>query len=131
MPSGGQSEAHVDAISRWIDALPALPPLSSPRDKAAAFRGKALFHDPRVGCASCHSGASFTSNTNASVGKGGPPLQTPSLLGVAWRAPFMHDGCAPTLADRFDPACGGDQHGDVSALSDADLHALVAYLETL
>ena len=60
-----------------------------------------------------------------------PPLQTPSLLGVAWRAPFMHDGCAPTLADRFDPACGGDQHGDVSALSDADLGALVAYLETL
>ena len=73
-----QSEAHVDAISRWLDALPALPPLSRPRDKAAAFRGKALFHDPNVGCASCHSGASFTSNTNASVGKGGPPLQTPA-----------------------------------------------------
>ncbi|WP_437548016.1 hypothetical protein WME97_48425 [Sorangium sp. So ce367] len=43
----------------------------------------------------------------------------------------MHDGCAKTLRDRFDPVCGGDRHGDVSALAPAQLDDLVAYLESL
>lgn len=59
------------------------------------------------------------------------PLQTPSLLGVSARPPYLHDGCAPTLADRFGPCGGGDQHGKTSALGAADLDALIAYLETL
>ncbi len=57
----------------------------------------------------------------------------PSLVRIGTRAPFMHDGCAPTLKDRFtNPACGGgDRHGKTSHLSDAQLDDLVAYLETL
>lgn len=117
------------AIEHWIGELPAPPRMRSPEDPAAA-RGKALFESDAVGCAKCHSGAHLTNNENASVGKG-ESLQVPSLVGVAWRAPFMHDGCAQTLADRFDPACGGTQHGDVSGLTEADLADLVAYLESL
>ena len=61
--------------------------------------------------------------------------KVPSLLGVGARAPFMHTGCAKTLADRFDPAnvaCnGGDNHGKTSQLDPTQTSDLIAYLETL
>ncbi|MBK8257107.1 MAG: hypothetical protein IPK82_31105 [Polyangiaceae bacterium] len=73
----------------------------------------------------------YTNNQNADVGRG-KSLQVPTLVGVAWRAPFMHDGCAATLKDRFtNPDCGGSKHGDMSGLSDSEINDLVAYLESL
>ncbi len=81
-------------------------------------RGEVLFHDKKVACADCRGGPMLTNNRNEDVGKG-ERLQVPSLLGIAGRAPFMHDGCAATLRDRFDPLCGGDKHGDVSGLTSA------------
>jgi hypothetical protein len=65
------------------------------------------------------------------VGTGGR-VQVPSLVGVAFRGPFMHTGCANTLADRFDPRCGGgDAHGRTSQLNPGELRDLVSYLQTL
>src|SRR6478736_2507942 len=58
-------------------------------------------------------------------------LQVPSLIAVGYRAPFMHNGCAATLLDRFNPKCGGDKHGNVATLTDAQRNDLVAYLESL
>jgi hypothetical protein len=44
----------------------------------------------------------------------------------------MHDGCAPTLADRFGATCGGgDRHGATSHLMPAQLADLTTYLESL
>jgi hypothetical protein len=43
----------------------------------------------------------------------------------------MHDGCAKTLHDRFDPECGGTAHGDLTGLTDGDVDDLVAYMNTL
>ena len=54
----------------------------------------------------------------------------PSLIGVGNRAPYMHDGCAATLADGS-ALGGGDQHGVTSTLTPADVSDLVAYLKTL
>lgn len=129
MGGSNPGPARARAIAHWIDDLPAPPAMRDPSD-AAAVRGKEIFESATVGCAQCHSGPMLTNNQNAAVGRG-EALQVPSLIGVAWRAPFMHDGCAATLMDRFDPACGGAQHGDVSGLSEADLQDLVAYLESL
>ena len=67
---------------------------------------------------------------SADVGTGGK-FQIPSLLGVGMRFPYMHDGCAETLADRFGPCGGGDAHGKTSHLSEADVNALVVYLQSL
>ncbi|WP_437588332.1 hypothetical protein [Sorangium sp. So ce1000] len=120
---------NVEQIERFLDSVPALP-ASPPDDLAAVRRGEALFHDPQVGCATCHEGPMFTNNRNEDVGFG-EAFQVPSLIGLSARAPFMHDGCAKTLRDRFDPACGGDRHGDVSALAPAQLDDLVTYLESL
>ncbi|MHB8419102.1 MAG: c-type cytochrome [Myxococcales bacterium] len=55
---------------------------------------------------------------------------TPSLLGVVWAAPYLHDGSAPTLADRLlnNPA---NAHGNTSSLSADEVSDLVQYLQTL
>lgn len=111
----------VDAISAWVDSLPA--PRGDTRDAAAIERGRAHFGS--AGCADCHSGDSMTDNTNHSVGTG-EPFQSPSLIAVSHRAPFFHDGRAPRLADTF--VVG---HGEAHAL-DADAQTdLVAYLRSL
>jgi hypothetical protein len=115
----------------WINAIPALPQ-SAPVDAAAVARGKTIFEDTtHAACTSCHSGPELTNNASVDVGTGGQ-FQVPRLIGVGWRAPFLHDGCAATLTDRF-TGCGGttDLHGVTSSLTAAQISDLVAYLQTL
>ncbi len=124
------SPAQVDSLGGWLDAQPVLPK-ASPRDPQAVERGRAVFQDGAVGCASCHSGTHFTNNQSVSVGTG-LAFQVPTLLGVADREPFLHTGCAGTLLARFDPACGGgESHGHTAQLAPAQLLDLLAYLESL
>jgi cytochrome c553 len=123
------SNEQTGAMSRWIDRQPAFTVHA--RDAAAADRGKELFASEAVGCASCHNGTHLTNNKSADVGTGAE-LQVPSLHGVSFRLPVMHDGCAKTLMQRFDGACGGgDKHGHTSQLAPSQLTDLVSYLETL
>ena len=103
------------------------PPARFQTESDAVVRGKKLF-DQR--CTSCHDGPMLTNNRTVDVGTGAP-MQVPSLVGVAWRAPYIHTGCAATLFDRFAPDCGGTQHGDTHDLADSDISDLVAFLETL
>ena len=125
-----QDATRIGAVSTWIEALPDVP--ASPEvDHAAAARGKALFEDVEVGCYDCHGGPRFTDAETVDVGTGGK-FQVPSLVGLAHGGPYLHDGCAPTLRDRFtDPCGGGDQHGHTSQLDEAQISDLIAYLETL
>jgi mono/diheme cytochrome c family protein len=125
-----QSSARVTALSGWLFDQRA-PQALRDADDAAAQRGKHLFESNDVKCASCHTGSALTNNKTVDVGTG-EPLQVPSLVGIAYRAPFIHSGCAQTLRDRFDPECGGgDMHGHTSQLDDGQIDDLVAYLETL
>ena len=124
-----QSEKRVGALKGWLEASPRLG-APARTDEAAIARGKALFEDDVIACASCHGGPAFTNNESVDVGTG-RAFQVPSLLGIRNRAPFMHDGCATTLFERFDTSCGGQQHGDISSLSEADIDDLVAYMESL
>ncbi|HVY40982.1 MAG TPA: c-type cytochrome [Polyangia bacterium] len=117
------------ALLGWLDRQPRAPK-AQPADAGAVAHGKALFQDPTHGCAVCHAGPHMTNNQTVDVGTGGR-FQVPSLIGVGSRAPYMHNGCAPTLADRFGSCGGGDQHGVTSTLSPADVSDLVAYLKTL
>jgi DNA-binding beta-propeller fold protein YncE len=116
------------ALERWVQALPAPPPPSTV-DVLAAERGRTLFVDPKVGCATCHAGSKMTNDLSMDVGTGGA-FQVPSLLGVGWRTPLMHDGCAATIADRFGK-CSTPGHGDLTGLGQGDLADLTSYLETL
>jgi mono/diheme cytochrome c family protein len=128
MAGGPVTEHQRSSLGPWLDRIPAPAP-SSNLDAAAVERGRAIFETTGA-CASCHSGVLFTNNTLVDVGKGGK-FKVPSLLGVAARAPFMHDGSAATLQDRFGAAGGGDLHGNTSQLTTAQIGDLIAYLESL
>jgi len=121
---------HVESLFRWIDKIPHMESPAA-EDSAAVERGRALFNQSDVGCASCHSGEKLTNNATVDVQTAGGPFQVPSLRGLAWRAPYMHTGCASTLADRFGPCGGGDAHGQTSKLTPEQRADLVAYLDTL
>ena len=122
---------EVQGLQAWLETIPLLPGAAG-LDMAAVGRGKALFDDPKIACASCHAGALLTNNETIEVGTG-RAFQVPSLRGLPWRDPFMHDGCATTLSARFGPvSCsGGDQHGSTSALTTSEVDDLVAYLQSL
>lgn len=124
-----QNEVRVNALAEFIFQLESPVPIRDATDPLVV-EGKALFESEEVGCATCHAGTKFTDNRNYDVGTG-ELLQVPSLVGVAYRAPLMHDGCAEDLWARFEPSCGGDRHGSTSQLTVDQVNALVAYMESL
>jgi hypothetical protein len=129
MSGGVLTPGEKASLGPWLDRVPA--PQAAPGDVAAIERGKAIFEDGNVGCVACHSGPLLTNNQKANVGTGGN-FKTPSLLGLADRAPFLHTGCATTLMDRFGSCnAGPGVHGDTSQLSPEQLSDLVQYLESL
>jgi hypothetical protein len=119
---------QMGALTSWVQAIPP-PPAPSWVNASAAAAGEALFDSPTVGCATCHNGAKFTNNQTLDVGTGGA-FQVPPLVGVGWRTPLLHNGCAATIADRFG-MCSTPQHGTLTNLSATDLQNLEAFLETL
>jgi cytochrome c553 len=128
MGASAPSAAEVSVLGRWIDRLPPRPVAA---ETDAVTRGRALFERKDTACLSCHSGPRYATNSAADVGTGGT-FQVPSLLGLAWHPPYMHTGCAATLRDRFNPACGGgDRHGRTSQLSASEIDDLVAFLASL
>lgn len=129
MGGAQQSEPRVQALEQWLYSLTPPAPLRASTDPAVE-RGRALF-EGEAECSDCHRGPKLTDNETTDVGTG-VELQTPSLVGIAHRAPFMHNGCATILRDRFEPACGGgDDHGRTTHLSDAQIDDLIAYMESL
>jgi hypothetical protein len=126
-----ESAPRVSALSEWLFSIKAPAAIRDAGDEAAV-RGQELFRSAEVGCTTCHSGAKLTNNESMAVDTvANSKLQVPSLVAIGYRAPFMHNGCAATLADRFNPACGGNAHGNTASLGEAQRNDLVAYLESL
>lgn len=127
--------AHLDdpqlgALAHWIDGLAPVPrdaPDAAP--DTAAERGAAVFASAAAGCTDCHAGARMTNNAMATVGRG--TWRVPSLLGVALRRPYLHDGCAATLADAIQSSTCAPNHGNAPRLTQAQRDDLVAYLQSL
>jgi mono/diheme cytochrome c family protein len=128
-----QSGERLGALQNWLFTAP--QPLQIGRMNEAAERGKMLFESSSVGCATCHKGSALSDNLSYDVGttKDRERLQVPSLVGVGAHGPFMHNGCAKTLHERFEnPDCGGgDAHGVTSNLSPSEVDDMVEYLKTL
>ena len=112
-------------------------------DKApeAARRGEEIFNRPFAqmdgnSCASCHiPSANFLDRKAHDIGSAAPAydgaragaFDTPTLLSIAYNAPYFHDGSLPTLAsvvDWFDSTRG-------LGLSAGERADLTAYLETV
>jgi mono/diheme cytochrome c family protein len=152
-PNAGRS-ADLDDLAAYVASLAEVPrsPHRAPDGDMddAARRGRALFFDEAVGCASCHAPPSFTdSHLDANrkfvlhdvgtlgEGSGGrlggplPGLDTPSLLGAWATPPYLHDGSAATLREVIRARNPDDAHGATSHLSDAEIDDLVAYLRVI
>jgi cytochrome c553 len=127
---GGQmlTSDQTTALTSWVQTIPP-PPAPSWVDSAAASRGKAIFQGATAACSTCHSGPKLTNNQTMNVSTCGE-FQVPPLVGVGWRAPLMHNGCAATFADRFGK-CATTGHGSLQGLSAADISDLTAYLDSL
>jgi cytochrome c553 len=130
MGGGTPTDGEKLAIGPFLDRLPA-PAAVAGLDAAQVARGKTLFESSATECTKCHADSLMTNNSLNDVGTNGT-FKVPSLLGVGARGPWMHNGCAATLRDRFNPTCGGgDKHGKTSQLSSAEIDDLTAYLESL
>lgn len=129
MAGGAVTHSERVSLGAWLDRIPA-PVAAAAIDPAATARGQHLFESAELACTTCHAGELFTNNQRFDVGTGGV-FKVPSLLGVGVRPPYLHDGCAATLADRFGACGGGDLHGHTSALTAPELADLIAYLEAL
>ncbi|MDC0713872.1 c-type cytochrome [Stigmatella sp. ncwal1] len=141
---GGMVDAFMTAqLSAFMDVAPAPDnPYKHEELTEAQRRGAQVFVKAR--CDDCHTGEALTNNKQANVGTfvltGALPdndavrklgLNTPSLLGLARSAPYLHDGSAMTLKERIFQTRYTDQHGKTSQLSDAEVEDLVEFLRTL
>jgi hypothetical protein len=112
-------------LGRWLDTLPT--PRGSAIAAEAVSAGRTAFE--KAECNTCHAGFAFTDNQSHDVGTGGR-FQTSSLLGLRFRGPYLHNGCAKTLEERF-TACGGTAHGKPDLLDETEMSALLVYLRAL
>lgn len=147
--------ADLDDLAAYVSSLNDPPPSLFRKSDGtlsdAALRGKALFLNPALQCASCHVPPRFTDSsvtTNAtnfvrhdvgtlSVGSGKrlgntlDGLDTPTLLGLWDSGPYLHDGSAATLTDVLTTRNTNDQHGITSTLATNQLSDLVTFLLSL
>lgn len=122
------SSEVIASLTSFLDRIPSPPPPT--RDAPVDMtKGRAAFD--KAGCNGCHGGANLTNGASSNVGTG-DSFQVPSLKGVSRRAPFMHDGCATNMQERFkNPDCGGKGHGNVTALDPIELGELTDFLGQL
>lgn len=129
MGGNGLTYAEAAQVSAYIESIRAVDLPGKGSTDPAVLRGKALFEREDVGCATCHTGARFTDNGHYAM-YGLSAVNTPSLVGVAFTAPYLHDGSAATLEAVLEGSRSGEM-GDTSMLSDAEMSDLAAYLKSL
>ncbi len=136
MGGGSTATAQTPVLAHYLANLPRVP-VKANLNQTRIAKGQTIFFG-NGGCTGCHTGGTGTLSTNMDIGKvdsffgTSVPLQVPMLLYVADRAPYMHDGCAASLKDRFTVGdCAGTKHGNTASLSSDDVTNLVEYLQTL
>jgi YVTN family beta-propeller protein len=132
-------EADAVAMDEFIKSLKPIPSphLVKGRLSAAAERGRRLFLDPDVGCATCHPPGLFTNLGAYNVGTRGrwptdqEVFDTPTLIELWRTGPYLHDGSAATVREVVTRRNPLDQHGKTSQLNATQIDNLVAYLLSL
>lgn len=87
-------------------------------------------------CQTCHRPPLYTNRLKSAIGTRGPHdsteyFDTPHLLGVAFSAPYLHDGRARTLEELWTTYQTNDLHGVSSYMDKHQLNDLVEFLKTL
>ena len=124
-------EQYAGALAGWLDKQPAMK-LERASDADGQSRAARSCSSRQRSRARPATPARCSPTTRRSTWARAASSRCPRCAASRCTAPFMHDGCAQTLSDRFDAPCGGgDKHGKTSQLSKAQIADLVAYLETL
>jgi len=124
-PNAGRSK-DLDDLAAFMRTLHA-PPRGAAMS-AGAIRGRDLFS--AIGCAACHVPPLYIDRHKHDVGTGtaleqkGTSFDTPSLRGIAFSAPYFHDGSAATLDDVV------ERHS-TTPLTPAQKSDLVEFLRTI
>lgn len=149
---GGTGLMPAELVGLESFAVNGLVPPRNPNLKpggltAQQLEGKKLFYDPVVACTDCHAGPGLTDSAQHDVGTATPVevkvqtifagkdtpnkvvYNTPSLRGLFYTAPYLHDGSAATLKIALQKTA--KTMGKTSHLTSKQLDALVAYLLTL
>lgn len=123
----GLPDDELEALAGYVATLRTPTKRSLTNDVVA--RGHDVFNSNETGCSSCHIEATRFADGESHVLAKGRPFDTPSLTFVGQTAPYFHDGRFATLEDLIDQC--DSVMGNTKHLSQADRHALVAYLRTL
>lgn len=123
----GLDGIELDALVAYVKSL-GQPGHKGRPNQDQIDQGDRLFHAPRTGCSTCHSGAAFTDGKKHDVGSG-RAFDTPSLLGVGAAGPFFHDGRYTDLATLLEKTDG--KMGRTAHLGADERAALLAYLKSL
>jgi YVTN family beta-propeller protein len=125
--------ADLVAYLQTLEPRRPLPKKLLNQEKVA--RGKTLFHG-KAGCVKCHAGPTYQDGKTHNIGTArpwdvSPAFDTPSLRGVVYTAPYLHDGRAETLAEIFTKHNGQHKHGNAHELKAAELVDLVEFMKSL
>lgn len=128
---GGRNvtDEELASVAAFIESTRDADHAERGSESAAVLRGRDLFARADVGCLDCHYGRRMTDNDTHTL-YDLASANTPSLVGVAATAPYLHDGRAATLGDVLETTRTGAM-GDTSTLSDVELADLEAYLRSL
>ncbi|MGB7298508.1 MAG: RICIN domain-containing protein [Burkholderiaceae bacterium] len=136
--------ASLDALAAYVTSLSdtGISPnrLNNGDFTGQASAGRQVFIDS--GCASCHSGNTFTDSPQGFIhdigtidsasGQGSGAtligLDTPTLRGLWLTPPYLHDGSAATVQDAILSHTSNQVGFDPVSLSSAELNNLSAYL---
>ncbi|HUS27370.1 MAG TPA: hypothetical protein VMZ53_02645 [Kofleriaceae bacterium] len=129
LAGSGLPPAETAAMVAYLRSLPK-PRTPTVTDAKAVARGKAIFENT-AGCATCHSGPSFTDGELHEFQSSLPSVDTPSLIGLAASAPYYHDGSAPDLYQLLHGRGTVGMSAELAKLSETQLADLQAFLETL
>lgn len=132
-------QESCEAVDAYIESLRPRPGPGVAADGslgALARRGKAIFMG-KAQCGRCHHGPLWTDMQRHRVVPPAPydrddeGFVTPRLVELHRTAPYLHDGRAATLRELLTTFNPDDCHGHTSGLSDEEVDALIALLETL
>lgn len=136
-----REQSDYNDVDEYLKALVPVPgPAIQPDGtlSESAKRGKRLFHSPKTGCASCHSGPYLTDLKMHDVGTeahndfGESEFDTPSLIEIHRTGPYLHDGRYTTLEDLLFKGLHGDLKGErLNQLTDQEKADLINYLLSL
>jgi DNA-binding beta-propeller fold protein YncE len=125
----GLTPDDVRDLRAFLENLPQpKPPL---HDQATVARGKALFESEDTACSACHDGAKLSDGQQYDFATNLVQVDTPSLVGLAYSAPYYHDGSARTLRALLTDKATVHGMGKTSQLDDAQIDDLITYLESL